>query len=205
MSAPQLLPGPVLSVADAADGFRSQRATTGYIALADGADAAAVRRQAAALVADEPEVSVQDQSDFAAQQTSQVDTVVLMLYLLLGLAVIIAVLGIVNTLALSIVERTRELGLVRAIGMRRGQVRLMVVVESVVIAVFGALLGLAVGSGLGAAVVRALKDQGVPELSLPWASLGIFLGLAVLIGLLAAVIPAIRASRTNVLDAIAYE
>jgi putative ABC transport system permease protein len=131
--------------------------------------------------------------------------VVTLLYLLLGLAVVIAVLGIVNTLALSIVERTRELGLVRAIGMRRGQVRLMVVVESVVIAVFGALLGLGVGSGLGAAIVRALKDQGVPQLSLPWESLGIFLGLAVLIGLLAAVIPAIRASRTNVLDAIAYE
>ena len=201
----QLLPGPVLSVTDAANGFRSPRASAGYVALRSGADAGAVRRQISALISDEPEVSVQDQSDFAAQQTSQVDTVVVMLYLLLGLAIVIAVLGIVNTLALSIVERTRELGLVRAIGMRRGQVRRMVVVESVVIAVFGALLGLAVGSGLGAAVVRALKDQGIPELSLPWVSMGLFLGLAVLIGLLAAVIPAIRASRTNVLDAIAYE
>jgi len=201
----ELLPGPVLSVADATAGFRSAGATTGYIALADGADPTAVRQQVSTLIAGEPEVSVQDQSDFADQQTSQVDTVVLLLYLLLGLAVVIAVLGIVNTLALSIVERTRELGLVRAIGMRRGQVRLMVVVESVVIAVFGALLGLGVGSGLGTAVVRALNDQGIPDLSLPWASLGTFLVLAVLIGLLAAVIPAIRASRTNVLDAIAYE
>ena len=199
-----LIPGPVLSVADAA-AFRSPRATGGYLTLADGADADAVAAQVGALLADEPEVSVQDRSDFAAQQTSQVDTVVLMLYILLGLAIVIAVLGIVNTLALSIVERTRELGLLRAIGARRGQVRLMVVVESVVIAVFGALLGMAVGSGLGAAAVRALKDQGIPELSLPWASMGVFLALAVAVGLLAAAIPAVRASRINILDAISYE
>jgi len=98
-----------------------------------------------------------------------------------------------------------EDGLVRAIGMRRAQVRRMVVVESVVIAVFGALLGVAVGSGLGTAVVRALKDQGIPELALPWASIGLFLGLAVVVGLVAAIIPAFRASRINVLNAIAYE
>jgi putative ABC transport system permease protein len=201
----QLLPGPVLSAADADAGFRSPRATTGYLTLAGGADAAAVQRQVAALLAGEPEVTVGSQADFAEQQTSQVDTVVLMLYVLLGLAIVIAVLGIVNTLALSIVERTRELGLLRAIGAGRGQVRQMVVVESVVISVFGALLGLAVGAGLGAAVVRALADQGIPELSVPWVSMSAFLGLAVVIGLLAAVVPSVRASRINVLRAIAYE
>lgn len=200
----ELVAGPVLSVADAA-GFRSPRATQGYLKLADGADPDAVAARVGTLLADEPEVSVQDQSDYADQQTGQVDTVVLMLYILLGLAIVIAVLGIINTLALSIVERTRELGLLRAIGARRGQVRLMVVVESVVIAVFGALLGMVVGSGLGVAAVRALKDQGIPELALPWTTMAAFLTIAVAVGLVAAVIPAIRASRTKILDAIAYE
>src|SRR6266545_1828144 len=142
---------------------------------------------------------------YAAQQASQVNTFLIILYVLIGLAITIAVLGIVNTLALSVLERTRELGLIRAIGMRRAQVADMITVESVVIAVFGALLGLAVGSALGTAVVRALKDDGIAELSIPWQSLSTFLALAVLIGLLAAIIPAVRAARTDVLQAIAYE
>jgi putative ABC transport system permease protein len=103
-----------------------------------------------------------------------------------------------------VLERTRELGLVRAIGMRRGQVVQMVTVESVVIAVFGALLGVVVGGLLGAGVVRALRDD-VPELALPWTSMATFLVLAVVIGLFAAILPAVRAARTNVLAAIAYE
>ncbi len=127
------------------------------------------------------------------------------LYVLLALAIVIAVLGIVNTLALSILERTRELGLLRAVGLLRSQVAQMVTVESVVISVFGALLGLVVGSVLGAAVVRALRDQGISVLRFSWGTIGIFLVLAVIIGLIAAVIPAIRAARTNVLRAIAYE
>jgi putative ABC transport system permease protein len=195
-----LVPGPILANAE---GFRSPRASRGYIDVADGADVAAVTAQVRNLLANEPEVSVQDQSGFADQQTGQVDTIVLMLYVLLGLAIIIAVLGIVNTLALSIVERTRELGLLRAIGADRRLVRRMIVVESVVIAVFGALLGVLVGSGLGAAVAGSLDN--ITTLSWPWASISAFLGLAVVVGLLAAVIPAFRASRINVLGAIAYE
>ena len=84
-----------------------------------------------------------------------------MVQILLALAMLIAVLGIVNTLALSVLERTRELGLLRAIGLGRAQTMRMVTVEAVVISVFGALLGVAVGTGLGAAVVRALKDDGI--------------------------------------------
>ncbi|HET8641543.1 MAG TPA: ABC transporter permease, partial [Pseudonocardiaceae bacterium] len=201
----ELLGIPILSEDDALAGFRTTQLNEAYLQLSEGADTAAVQQQIDQLLAGNPEVSVQDQTDLLAAARSQVDTMVVMLYVLLGLALVIAVLGIVNTLALSILERTRELGLVRAIGMRRGQIMQMVTAESVVIAVFGALLGVAVGAGLGAAVVLALADEGLSELGLPWASMGTFVGLAVVIGLVAAIVPAVRAARTNVLSAIAYE
>jgi putative ABC transport system permease protein len=202
----RLVPGPlVLSVPDATAGFRSPQANWGYITLDRGADSAAVQRQVAALLTDNPEVGVRTQSDFLAQLTRQVNTSVVLLYVLLGLAIVIAVLGIVNTLVLSILERTRELGLVRAMGMPRAQVIQVVAVESVVIAMFGALLGLLVGTALGTAVVGALRDQFIPVLSLPRGSMAVFLALAVIVGLAAAILPAIRAARTDVLRAIAYE
>jgi hypothetical protein len=122
-----------------------------------------------------------------------------------GPSIVIAILGIVSTLALSILERTRELGLLRAVGLLRTQVAQMVTVESIVISVFGALLGLVVGSALGAAVVRALRDFGIPDLRFSWGTIGVFLLLAVVVGLVAAIVPAIRAARTDVLKAIAYE
>jgi putative ABC transport system permease protein len=200
-----LASGPVLSEADGAAGFRTDQYNQGFVLLDDGADVASVRGQLDTLVRDNPEVSVMDQSALIEQAKSSVNTFVVMLYVLLGLALVIAILGIVNTLALSILERTRELGLVRAIGMRRAQVVQMVTVESVVIAVFGAVLGVLVGGLLGVAVVRALKDEGITALAVPWASMGTFVALAVVIGLFAAVVPAIRAARTNVLSAIAYE
>lgn len=203
--ATSLLPSPVLSVPDAAAQFRTPQASQGFLQLTEDADAAAVREQVAGLLADNPEVSVQDQSSFTEQQAGQVDVLLTALYVMLGLAVVIAVLGVVNTLALSVLERTRELGLLRAVGMRRGQVVGMITAESVVISVFGALLGVGVGLGLGAAIVRALGEQGITELTLPWTTLGLFLALAVLIGLLAAVAPAVRAARVDVLRAIAYQ
>src|SRR5262249_43816879 len=133
------------------------------------------------------------------------NTTVVMLYVLLGLALVIAILGVINTLALSVLERTRELGLVRAVGMRRGQVVQMVTVESVVIAVFGAVLGVLVGGLLGTAVGPALREDGVQVRALPWTSRATFMAAAVGAGLLAAILPAVRAARTNVLAAIAYE
>jgi len=201
----QFLPGPLLSVPDAQAGFRSRQATSGYITLEPGADAGAIQRRVNGLLKDNPEVSVSNQADFTAQLTSQVDTFSTVLYVLLGLALIIAVLGIINTLALSILERTREVGLLRAVGMQRSQVRRMVTVESIVISVFGALLGMAVGSALGVAVARALSDDFIPDLSVPWARMAVFVVLAVIAGLLAAILPALRASRINLLRAIAYE
>jgi putative ABC transport system permease protein len=124
---------------------------------------------------------------------------------LLGLAILIAVLGIINTLALSVLERTRELGLLRAVGLGRAATMRMVTVEAVVISVFGALLGVVVGIGLGSVTVQALRDEGITRLALPWADMGMYLGMAAVVGVIAAVLPAIRAARTNVLTAIAYE
>jgi putative ABC transport system permease protein len=124
---------------------------------------------------------------------------------LLGLAMLIAVLGIINTLALSMTERTRELGLLRAVGMKRGQVMWMVTVESVVISVFGAILGVVVGVGLGAALYQALRDQGFTAFAVPWGLMATYVVASVLVGFVAAFIPAVRAARLDVLRSIAYE
>ena len=103
---------------------------------------------------------------------------------------VIAVLGIINTLALSMIERTRELGMLRAVGMQRGQVMWMVTVESVVISVFGAVLGIVVGVGLGTAVFQALRDQGFTDLAFPWALMVVYVIASIFVGLAAGLIPA---------------
>jgi putative ABC transport system permease protein len=189
----------------AARNFGIPQPQEAYVQLAPGATVDQVLPQVDKLVADSPEVSAVDRSAYLKQQTGDTDTVLLMIQTLLGLAILIAVLGIVNTLALSVLERTRELGLLRAIGLRRAQTMRMVTVEAVVISVFGALLGVTVGAGLGAAVVRALKDDGITEMVFPWQQMGLYLVLAAVVGVVAAVLPAIRAARLNVLTAIAHE
>jgi putative ABC transport system permease protein len=153
-------------------------------------------------VADLPVVTVQDEQQFADEQRAPIDQLVLMVDALLGLALVIAVLGIVNTLALSIIERTREIGLLRAIGLGRGQLRLMVTLESIVMSVLGAVLGVVLGVCFGVAMMYAVKDQGLEVIAIPWSQLAVFLGLAVVIGVLAAVLPARRAARLDVLTAI---
>ena len=125
--------------------------------------------------------------------------------MLLSLAILIAILGIVNTLFLSVVERTREIGMLRAVGALRRQIRWMVVLESLVIAVFGAVIGLALGIWFAVALQRTLVDQGIEVLDIPWLGLLLFLGLAAVVGVLAALWPAFRAGRLNVLQAIATE
>ena len=119
--------------------------------------------------------------------------------------IVAAVLGIVNTMALSIIERTRELGLLRSIGLTRRQTRTMVRWESVLIAFLGMVLGTILGIALGVAVVRALASTGVGHISVPIGQLGIFALGALIIGLLAAILPGRRAARLNILDAIATE
>ncbi|TDV46854.1 FtsX-like permease family protein [Actinophytocola oryzae] len=197
-----LLRGPVFATSAAASLFVTRSPAIGYVTLAAGADATAVTRSVAGLLADNPEVSVQDQTQLGDDAASQVDIAETMLYVLLGLSVVIGILGIVNTMALSILERTRELGLLRAIGLRRSHLVRMVVSESLVMAVFGALLGLLAGGAAGAAAARVM---GLSSLEIPWTSMALFLGLAVVAGLLAALMPSTRAAKVNVLSAIAYE
>ncbi|GLY26107.1 FtsX-like permease family protein [Micromonospora sp. NBRC 101691] len=199
------LPGSYLLPRESAADFTVPQPYLALVQLADGTSIGQVQPRLEELVADSPEVSVADRAAFVEQQTGAFDQLLTMIQILLALAIVIAVLGIVNTLALSVLERTRELGLLRAIGLRRAQTMRMITVEAVVISVFGALLGVAVGTGLGAAVVRALKEEGITDLVLPWSQMGVFLGLAALIGVIAAALPAIRAARINVLGAIAHD
>ncbi|MFB7371351.1 ABC transporter permease [Streptomyces sp. NPDC056222] len=152
-----------------------------------------------------PQYKVQNQADYKQDLKDQVGQLLNIVYGLLALAIIVAVLGVVNTLALSVVERTREIGLMRAIGLSRRQLRRMIRLESVVIALFGALLGLALGMGWGTAAQKLLALEGLGVLEIPWPTiLTVFVGSA-FVGLFAALVPAFRAGRMNVLNAIATE
>ena len=154
------------------------------------------------VTADLPQADVLDHDGYAEVQTRNMDTILSLVYALLGLGVLIALLGIANTLALSIHERTRELGLLRAVGMTRAQLRRTVRYEAVVIALLGTALGLGLGSLFGWAVVRSLGDQGMSTLALPVGQLAVIAGIGALAGVGAAVLPARRASRLDVLEAI---
>jgi putative ABC transport system permease protein len=142
--------------------------------------------------------------EFKDQQASQINQLLILIYVLLLLAVIISLFGIVNTLVLSIYERTRELGMLRAIGTSRKQVKRMIRYESIITAVIGAVIGIVLGVVFALAVAQALSDDGF-KLSIPIAQLVILLILGALAGVLAAILPARRAARLNVLEALAYE
>jgi len=174
------------------------------INVEDGADVAAVQTALDRVVKDLPIVSVQDKVAFTEMVSGQVNQLLAIIYALLALAVIIAVIGIVNTLGLSVLERTREIGLLRAVGLSRRKLRQMVTLESVAIALLGALLGMGLGLGIGVLLRQSLSED-LTELALPLGSLASFLAVAVIFGVLAAIVPAIRASRMKVLDAIATE
>jgi len=175
-----------------------------FASAKDGQQDAAYTALKAALHPD-PSVTVRDQTDYKQELKDQIGQLLNMIYGLLALAIIVAVLGVVNTLALSVVERTREIGLMRAIGLSRRQLRRMIRLESVVIAVFGALLGLGLGMGWGATAQQLLALQGLKILDIPWPTIiGVFIGSA-FVGLFAALIPAFRAGRMNVLNAIATD
>jgi len=152
-----------------------------------------------------PNVQVQTRAQFEQAQVSNVNQILGLVYALLALAVLIALIGIVNTLMLSVFERTREIGLLRAVGMRRRQVRTMIRSEAVILAIFGAIIGIIIGTGMGLALVSSLKNQGITDTVVPVSDLVIFLVLAALLGLLAAVWPARRAARIDVLAAIAAD
>jgi putative ABC transport system permease protein len=199
------LVGSYLLDASVAKDFRTNRNGVALIQLDDGADVAAARKAIVADTAAYPTIEVQDRTEFVASAGQQVDLIVSIISVLLLLSVIIAILGVVNTLALSVIERTRELGLLRAVGMARRQMKRMIRVEAVIIAVFGGVMGLVVGAVFGTALQQALKSEGVSELAFPVPRLAVFLVIAALAGVLAAWLPARRASRLNVLEAIATE
>ncbi|MEU8505688.1 FtsX-like permease family protein [Streptomyces brevispora] len=152
-----------------------------------------------------PQYKVQNQADFKQSLKDQIGQLLNIVYGLLALAIIVAVLGVVNTLALSVVERTREIGLMRAIGLSRRQLRRMIRLESVVIALFGALLGLGLGMGWGTSAQKLLALEGLGVLEIPWPTIITVFVASAFVGLFAALVPAFRAGRMNVLNAIATD
>lgn len=176
-----------------------------YVNAASGTSVDQLRSRLEKTLDPYPQVQVRDQADYKELIRNQIAVLLYLVYALLGLAIVIAVLGVVNTLALSVVERTREIGLLRAIGLARRQLRRMIRLESVVIAVFGAVLGLALGLVWGVCIQQVLALQGMKALAIPWGTvIAVVIGSAV-VGIVAALLPALRASRMNVLAAIAHE
>jgi putative ABC transport system permease protein len=155
-----------------------------------------------AALKDFPDAKLQTESQFKKNQERGIDILLNLLYVLLSLSIIVSLFGIVNTLILTVFERTRELGMLRAVGMTRRQLRNMIRYESVVTALIGAALGIPVGVGLGALVGHAIS---YPAFTVPWVTLIVFVFAAILAGLAAAIFPARRAGRLNVLEALQYE
>jgi putative ABC transport system permease protein len=175
---------------------------TALVRVEDGEQVAAVEDRISDALAEQPDATVMDQEEFEGAMSGLIDQLLGFVTVLLLLAVVIALLGIVNTLALSVFERTRELGLLRAIGMTRGQVRAMVRWESVVISVIGAVLGAALGIGLGLSLAHALAGEGIDQIAVPGGQLALYVLAAAVAGVLAAIGPARRASNVDVLRAV---
>ena len=195
----------LLSLADYQRDYTDQQDFQVYVKARPGTDPAASRAAVDRVAADFPNITVRDQAEYKAETARQINQLLLLFYVLLGLAVIIALFGIVNTLALSIFERVRELGLLRAVGATRAQLRSMIRWEAVIIAVLGAVLGLAVGVFFGWTVVRASRGLGITEFTLPAGQLLIFVVGAGLAGILAAILPGRRAAKVDMLRAITTE
>ena len=176
-----------------------------FLTLDDGANLDTVRDEARSIVADTYQYAVRDASEISSQIGQQVNQMLAILYGLLGLSIVIAILGIVNTLVLSVSERTREIGLMRAVGLGKTQLAGEIITESVLTALYGTVLGGATGVVLAAALKKILEDQGLTSLSIPWGQMVGMLVLSVVVGVIAALWPALRASRLPVLDAIATE
>ncbi len=195
----------VVALSDYAANVTSQLDQAILVREAAGADAAQVRADVTAALADYPNLDIQDAADLTADTQAEIDQLLGLVTALLALAVVVAVLGIVNTLALSVVERTRELGLMRAVGATRRQVRSLVRRESVLISLLGAVTGVVLGTVAGVALSRAMVDDGISRISLPTPTLVAYVVVAALVGVLAAVGPARRASRVDVLRAVTVE
>ena len=175
------------------------------LTLDEGTDLDTVRGKARDIVADTYQYSVRDADEISDQVGQQINQMLAVLYGLLGLSIAIAILGIVNTLVLSVSERTREIGLMRAVGLGKAQLAGEIITESVITALYGTVLGGATGIVLAAALKRLLEERGLNVLSIPWGQMVGMLVLSVVVGIVAALWPALRASRIPVLDAIATD
>ncbi|MCB1017452.1 MAG: FtsX-like permease family protein [Acidimicrobiales bacterium] len=173
-----------------------------FVTDADGVSTDEARSALRAALADYPTASLLTIDEFTQSRAGQIDELLGLIDALLLLAVLIALFGIANTLVLSVHERTRELGLLRAVGMTRGQVRSSVRWESVIIALLGTALGLAIGAGFAWALVRTLADQGFQVLAVPVAELALITALAAAAGVAVALLPARAAARVPVLEAL---
>ena len=176
--------------------------STAMVLVEDGVEVSTVHDRISTVLETHADATVMDEEEFKGALGSVIDQLVGLVTVLLLLAVLIALLGIVNTLALSVFERTRELGMLRAVGMTRSQVRAMVRWESVVISVIGAVLGAGLGIGLGLALTRALADQGIDKVAVPGVQLALYVVAAAVAGVVAAIGPARRASQVDVLKAV---
>lgn len=176
----------------------------GFVGLkyAEGVSGADGRPAVDAVASEFPQLAVQDNSEFQEGIEDQVSQILIIVNALLGLCLIIAFFGIINTMALSVLERTREIGLLRAVGMTRRQLRSSVRWEAVIVGVFGALLGVIMGVLLAYAGITALPDEFITQTAIPWASLVFYVLLGAVLGVVAAYFPARRAAKLNILDAI---
>jgi putative ABC transport system permease protein len=201
----QLLNGLVIPLEDYRAAGGGSQDTVLFVAVEPGADSATVLAGVKDAAAVNPLVSVLDQTEVKQANADQLNQLLYFVYAMLALSVVIAALGVVNTLALSVIERTREIGLLRAVGATRHQIRRIIRWEAIVVALLGAVLGIVIGIATGTVLQRALADSGIEVLDIPVTTLIVILILAIVIGILAAVLPARRAARLNILDAITDE
>ena len=177
-------------------------------AVGEAEQAALLERSRAAIdgVLDRyPTVKVENQAEFRQTQESQLTGLIRVVQVLIGLSFVVALIGIINTLSLSVFERIHEIGLLRSVGMTRKQLRRSIYWEGLIVAVFGGLLGVTVGTVFGVATTLALPESFVQVVAVPWLDLAVFVTISAVAGLLAAILPAVRAGRMNILDAIAQE
>jgi putative ABC transport system permease protein len=201
----QLLSGVTMPTATMSRAFQLKQDEAVVVNAAPGANKSQVRdRLTAALQKSFPTATVHSETQFENQQTSSVNQLLALIYVLLAMSVIVSLFGIINTLVLSIYERTREIGMLRAIGTTRSQVRWIVRYESVITSVIGGVVGLVLGVALAFLITSALQNQGL-SYSLPGWQLLIWVVFAIIFGIVAAAWPARRAARLDVLQAIAYE
>ena len=194
-----------LSEEDFVANFRSDADSQIYAQVASGVDLETAKAALESIAENVPTVDVQTFEELQSDAEDQINQLLNLITGLLGLAVIIALIGVTNTMTLSVYERTREIGLLRAVGLSRVQTRRMIRSEASIIAVFGAILGVVIGIFFGWAILRALQDQGFTAFVVPYATVIIWILATGILGIIFALLPAWRASKLNVLEAIAYE